>query len=404
MSTSSAIRAPVVVPAGPAQSPGEGVGLVLGGGGARGAYQAGVLRGIGRRFPELRLPILTGISAGAVNIVHLASHSEPMRQAAEDLTQLWLALTPDQVFDVAALPVVRNVAAWGARLVSGGRRGAREPLRGMVDTLPLRRFLNGVLTHAADGSLPGIAQNIDRGVLQSVALSAISYTTGESVTWVQGRDGALWERPHRRSEAARLTVEHVMASSALPMLFPAVRIADEWFGDGGVRLTAPLSPALHLGASRILTISTRYGRRGAKVGRAVVDGYPPPAQILGVLYNAVFLDLSDTDALQLERINRLLAGVPAERRNGLRIVDLLVLRPSQDLGKLARKFEPRLPPLIRYLSRGWGTREARSSEVLSLILFQPDYVQQLIELGEADAEAQADRVEAFLTAPKAAQL
>jgi NTE family protein len=138
--------------------------------------------------------------------------------------------------------------------------------------------------------------------------------------------------------------------------------------------------------------------------RADLDGYPPPAQVLGVLYNAVFQDLSDADALQLERINRLLASVPHDKRNGLRITDLLVLRPSRDLGKLARDFEPRLPPLIRYLTRGWGTREARSPDVLSLILFQPDYLQRLIELGEADAEAQADRVEAFLTAKKAAQL
>jgi NTE family protein len=402
MSTSSAIRAPVLVPADPAQSPEEGLALVLGGGGARGAYQAGVLSGLARRFPELRFPILTGISAGAVNTVHLASHPGPMQRAADDLLRLWLALTPDQVFDVDAVPVLRNVAAWGAKLVAGGRRRAREPLRGMVDTSPLRRFLTEVLPRAADGSLPGIASNIDRGTLRTVALSAMSYTTGESVTWVEGRDVELWQRPNRRSEEARLTVEHVMASSALPMLFPAVRIGDEWFGDGGVRLTAPLSPALHAGASRILTISTRYGRGDRNAGRALVDAYPPPAQIMGVLYNAVFQDVSDADALQLERINRLLASVPRETRNGMRIVDLLVLRPSRDLGELARDFEPQLPPLIRYLTRGWGTREARSPDVLSLVLFQPDYVARLIELGEEDAKAQADRVEAFLSAPRCA--
>jgi NTE family protein len=398
-STSSTIRAPVLVPPDPGQSPGEGLALVLGGGGARGAYQAGVLSGLARRFPELRFPILTGISAGAVNTVHLASDAGSMLTAAGDLVRLWLALTPDRVFDVDALPVLRNVAAWGARLVSGGRGRAREPLRGMVDTSPLRRFLKGALPCATDGSLPNIAANIERGTLRTVALSAMSYTTGDSVTWVQGRDVELWQRPHRRSEEARLTVDHVMASSALPMLFPAVRIGAEWFGDGGVRLTAPLSPALHAGASRILTISTRYGRGTGDAGRSLLDAYPPPAQIMGVLYNAVFQDVSDADALQLERINRLVAGLPREKRGGMRHVDLLVLRPSRDLGELARDFEPRLPPLIRYLTRGWGTREARSPDVLSLVLFQPDYVQRLIELGEADAKGQADRVEAFLSAP-----
>jgi NTE family protein len=273
----------------------------------------------------------------------------------------------------------------------------------MIDTSPLRSFLNAVLPHAADGTLPGIAQNIARGVLHSVALSAISYTTGESVTWVEGRDVDLWQGPHRRVEDAHLTVEHVMASSALPMLFPAVQVGDEWFGDGGVRMTAPLSPALRLGASRILTISTRFQRNRAG-GRALVDGYPPPAQVLGVLYNAVFLDHADTDAFQLERVNRLLARLPPDQRNGMRMVDLLVLRPSRDLSRLARDFEPQLPRVLRYLTRGWGTREARSADVLSLILFQPDYLERLVELGEGDAEANADRIEAFLTARKAGQL
>jgi NTE family protein len=400
MATTSTVFTRPTVSAGNSVA-GEALAVVLGGGGARGAYQAGVLRGIARRFPHLGFPILTGISAGAVNAIQLASHPGSPNQAADDLVDLWLRLTPEKVYDVATLPLIRNVSAWGARLVSGGRRRLREPLRGMVDTSPLRDFLNDALLHDPDGTLPGIAHNIERGVLRSAALSAVSYTTGQSVTWIEGREVAPWQQPNRRTEAARLTVEHVMASSALPMLFPAVRIGDEWFGDGGVRLIAPLSPALHLGATRILTISTRYPRTRADAHRDVRDGYPPPAQVLGVLYNAVFSDLGDADGLQLERMNRLLAKLPLEQRNGMRIVDLLVLRPSLDLGKLAREFEPRLPPLIRYLTRGWGTRDVPSPDVLSLILFQPDYLRRLIEVGEADADAQAGRLEAFLTAPEA---
>jgi len=369
--------------------------LMLGGGGARGAYQAGVLRGIAHRFPQVRMPILTGISAGALNTIHLACHPGPLARAADDLVGLWLDLTPDKVYDVQAVPLLRNVFGWSARLVSGGLR-QRVPMRGMVDTQPLREFLGRVLERAPDGTFPGIARNSASGYLRAVALSATSYTTGQSVTWIEGKDIELWQRPQRRSELARLTVEHVMASSALPMLFPAVKVGHEWFGDGGVRLTAPLSPALHLGATRILTISTRYQRTRAEADLPLTDGYPPPAQVLGILYNAIFLDLIDEDILRLQKVNRLLDDRPPEQREGMRIVDILVMRPSRDLGRLAREFESRLPPFFRYLTRGLGTQQTASPDILSLILFQADYLRRLVELGEADAEAQAGRVEAFL--------
>jgi NTE family protein len=372
---------------------------MLGGGGARGAYQAGVLRGLARRFPDIAFPIVTGISAGAVNAAYLAAHDGSLTRAADDLAALWLGITPGQVYDVRTVPLLQNVFRWGRRLISGGAGGQREPTRGMMDTTPLRRLLGDAFERAADGSLPGIQRNITRGALHAVALSATSYTTGQSVTWIEGRHPALWQRPQRRSEAARLTVEHVMASSALPMLFPAVQVGGQWFGDGGVRLTAPLSPALHLGATKILTISTRYQRTRAEADVALTAGYPPPAQVLGVLYNSIFLDLIDEDILRLRRVNALLDNVPAERREGMRIVDIFVIRPSRDLGKLASEFEPRLPWLFRYMTRGLGTQATRSPDFVSLILFQADYLRRLVELGEADAEAQAGRLDAFLERP-----
>jgi NTE family protein len=193
-----------------------------------------------------------------------------------------------------------------------------------------------------------------------------------------------------------LTVEHVMASAALPLFFPAVQLTDGWYGDGGIRLTAPLSPVLHLGARRILAISTRYGKSVEEADRPLVQGYPPPAQIIGVLMNAIFLDLMDQDALRLERLNSLLARLKQEDREGLRPVRLLVLRPSVDLGRLAGRYEPRLPRVFRFLTRGLGTRATESPDFLSLILFQPDYLQALIETGESDAEARADEIDAFL--------
>jgi NTE family protein len=381
--------------------PDDALGLMLGGGGARGAYQAGVLRGIAARFPHLSFPILTGISAGAVNTIHLAAHEGTLAQAADDLIALWVALSPDRVYDVRPVPLLRNTFKWGRRLVSGGIGTGVEPMRGMVNTEPLRQYLNLSLGCGENGTLPGIARNLASGALKAVALSATSYTTGQSVTWVEGRDVDLWQRPQRRTEDARLTVEHVMASSALPMLFPAVKVGDEWYGDGGVRLTAPLSPALHLGASRILTISTKYLRTRAEADTPLTAGYPPPAQVLGVLYNAVFLDLIDEDILRLRKVNHLLKHLRPEERDKMRVVDIFVLRPSVDLGKLAGEFEPRLPGVFRYLTRGLGTRRTASPDLISLVLFQVDYLKKLIEIGEADALAQSDAIEAFLARPLA---
>jgi NTE family protein len=369
--------------------------LVLGGGGARGAYQVGLLRFLARRYPRLRFPIVTGISAGAVNAVHIASHRGSFQSAIESLAHLWLSLTPEQVYRVDARSLVGNVLHWSARLLGGGHPHGQR-VRGMVDTSPLRQYLERALERDANGALPGIAAKLASGALRALALSATSYTTGQSVTFVQGRDIALWERPQRRSEHANIGVEHVMASAALPLFFPAVRVGNEWYGDGGVRLVAPLSPALHLGATRIITISTRYARTRQEAAQPQLDGYPPPAQILGTLYNAIFLDLIDQDVMRLERLNRLLEKLPEKDRLGMRVCEILVLRPSRDLGRLSRSYEPRLPRSFRFLTRGLGTRETASPDILSLVMFQEDYLRSLVELGESDAEANAERIEAFV--------
>lgn len=379
--------------------------LVLGGGGARGAYQAGVLRAIGRRHPHLDIPILTGISAGAINTAFLAAHGETLAAATEELVDMWLAITPEQVYRVDAASLATNVMKWGWRLVGGGMASGSDGVssRSLVDTSPLSRFLHNALSRSADGSMSGIERNIASGRLRAVALSATSYSTGQSVTWVQGRDIGLWQRPQRRTEKTRLRIDHVLASSALPLIFPSVQVGDEWYGDGGIRLTAPLSPALHLGASKILTISTRHARSRAEADVKQIRGYPPPAQVLGVLYNAVFLDLIDQDIHRLQVMNRLLASMNDSQRGGMREVDILVLRPSRDLGQLARQYEPRLPGALRFLTRGWGTRKTSSPDLLSLAMFQEDYLRALVELGEEDATTEMERIDAFLSVRKAAQ-
>ena len=370
------------------------LGLVMGGGGARAAYQVGFLRYLARTFPDLKVPIITGVSAGGINAAHLASHHGSFSQAVKELVSLWENLTVEEVFRVDAPSLAWIGFRWIFQLLSGGVGGAVR-VRGLVDTTPLRNYLSEVL-HAVDGELTGIQYNLALGRLKAVALSTSSYTTGQSLTWIQGCDLHDWTRPQRRSQQAVLTIDHVMASSALPLFFPAVEIDDEYFGDGGMRLSAPLSPAVHLGAEKILAISTRYDRTEAEAKVPEVTGYPPPAQVLGVLMNSVFLDLLDQDALRMERLNSLLNKLPPESRDDLRPVSLLVLRPSIDLGRLANEFEPQLPKTFRFLTRGLGTRQTKSPDFLSMVLFQPDYIGRLIEVGDQDAEAQSEVIDTFI--------
>lgn len=370
---------------------------MLSGGGARGAYQVGFLRLLAREFPDAVPGILTGVSAGGINAAYLAARQEPFAERVENLAEVWGGLHIDDVFRVDVRNLGWRLARWVGRLVSGGRFPL-PPARSLVDTAPLRGLLARLL-QTDGGAIAGIARSLKDGWLRAIALTASSYTTGQSMTWVQTRDDCgiqTWQRPQRKSLTCEFRVDHVMASAALPFFFPAVEIDGAWFGDGGIRLTAPLSPAVHLGARRIIAISTRYARSREEADRPSVIGYPPPAQVAGVLYNAIFLDQLDADALQMQQVNALLARLPESERGGLRHIDLLMLRPSQDLGRLANEYEPELPHAFRFLTRGLGTRETRSNDMLSLVMFQNDYVRRLIELGEADAARRIGEIRSFL--------
>lgn len=378
--------------------------FVLGGGGARAAYQVGVLRSITSRHPDLAPGILTGVSAGGIIATHLAARPGRFVDAVGHLSDLWHDLRIEKVFKVGPLGLGSRVTRWGAKLLGGGAPTPR--VRSLVDTAPLRALLEEALTPDGTGALPGIARNLRECHLDAVAITASSYTTGQSVTWVERRDGCgvlEWEGPRRQSVSGCLRVDHVMASAALPLFFPAVQVDGAWYGDGGIRLTAPLSPAIQLGAHRILAVSTRYARTQDEAARPQVDVYPPPAQVAGVLLNAIFLDLLDVDAERLQELNGLVARLPEAERGHLRHIDLLVMRPSQDLGRLANEFEADLPPAFRFLVRGLGSRETRSNDMLSLLMFQPDYVGRLVELGEADAYARRDEIDAFLARPGASK-
>ena len=371
------------------------VAIVLTGGGARAAYQVGFLHWIAHHIPDVNFPIITGVSAGAINAAFLASFAGTQAEAIERLACLWRGLSVERVFRVDTSSLLGNMARWGVRLVSGGSAIAPE-VRGLVDTAPLRETLDAVLAFPKGGMARGIAQQLEARRLRALAIVTSNYTTGQSVIWLQGRDLRDWERPTRRSRTTEISLDHVMASAALPLFFPAVHLDGAWYGDGGIRLTAPCSPAIHLGATRILALSTRYAASREEADQPMMAGYPAPLQISGQLLDAIFLDDLSRDSQELQRINMLLREVPPEKRRGLRKIQLLVARPSRDLGKLVAEFEPRLPRFFRHLTRSLGSRETSTPDLLSLLAFDPEYLSALMEIGEADAAARADEIRALL--------
>ena len=368
--------------------------LVLSGGGARAAYQVGFLRCLSRKFPDLNIPIITGVSAGAINAVFLANHEGSFAEAVEALSELWFKLSFDQVFSVDTGKLIRNVFRWGIRLISGGIP-KESAAKSLLDSTPLRELLKRVLL-PQDNVIAGIGRNLQREKLKAFAITGTNYATGQAITWVMGNDIRMWEHPWRRSEATDITVDHIMSSASLPLLFPAISVEKAWYGDGGIRQSAPLSPAIYLGAKRILAVSTHHQKSIQDANTPVCIGYPPPAQIAGTLMNSIFLDALDQDIRTLKRVNQLLEKIPEERRGDRNVVHHFIMRPSEDLGKLAGGFEPDLPTLFRYLFRGLGTHETSSPDWLSMVLFDPNYLARLIELGENDAGKQIEDLTAFM--------
>jgi NTE family protein len=366
--------------------------LVLAGGGARAAYEVGVLAAIAERVPGLEFPIVTGVSAGAINAAYLAAHPGPLRTGVDALRAQWSGLVAERVYRLRPGRLARGL--WrGIAHTALGHGGAGAAVRGLVDMSPLRAFLHAHIDFAQ------LDANIARGRLRAAALSATAYATGETVTFVHGpSDTPTWRRAQRYAVRTRLTLDHVMASAALPILFSAVRIGDGYYGDGSVRQTAPLAPAIHLGARAILVITQRSDPERLAPRPPSAPEYPALAELIGLLLHAIFLDALDADAERLERVNRLVGAIPeAQRPDGLRPVHLLMLRPSRDLSALAAGCGVKLPRLMRWLVRGIGGQRASAVDFLSYLLFDPAYTGALIELGYADTRAQWSRIERFLS-------
>jgi len=365
--------------------------LVLSGGGARAAYQVGVLAALAERVPALTPPIITGVSAGAINAMYLAARAGPFAAAVSQLADEWRRLTVDRV--VRVRPLQLGWAALGALLT--GRRARPTRQRGLLDTTPLRQFLTATIDPQ------GIDANLTTGRLRALALTATAYDTGRTVSFVQAPPTvAMWTRARRVARRARLGIDHVMASAAIPLLFPAVGIGDEFFGDGSVRLTAPLAPAIHLGARALLAIGLRPADPDVAVSP---NEYPSAAESLGLVLHSIFLDALDADAERLERLNRVLTTLPpgTPAPDDLRPLRLLVLRPSRDLSTLASGQLPRLPRLVRLVVARLGGQRLGATGFLSYLLFDPAYTTRLMELGYEDVSRDWGRVQDFLahTAP-----
>lgn len=391
-------------------------------GGARGAYQAGVLKRLGE-IPALRdapspFGIVTGASAGAINGAMIAAGSSTFGATTAELAAVWGRLACDQVFHTDALSLGRGVAGLLRDLLLGGVLG-QTVTHALLDAAPLRAYL------ARSLPLGGIADGIRRGHLYAVAITAASYHSGRCYTFIQGQPGhPLWRKSRRVSLPVELTVDHVLASAAIPMVFPPVRVKTTagalWFGDGALRLVTPFSPAIRLGASRVLAIGIR-SRRAAEVlsreelasaeeaGAASPElACPPLAQICGVFLNAIFLDHLDADLDHLQRMNELIESYggggapPAEPGAGpsepMRPVTPLVVSPSEDLALVAQRFAHRMPLLVRYVLEGLGTPDAQSADLMSYLLFDSAYTRALIDIGYRDAHARIDEIEAFLRA------
>ncbi len=356
--------------------------LVLSGGGARAAYQAGVLRFLSDAFPDEVFPILTGVSAGSINAAALANDETSFDSATSKLVHCWGSIQAEDVFDTP------SSIGYLWRTLRGGpdeHAGEFMPRHGIVDTAPLREYLCRILD-APDGRLEGVGQNLSNGTLTAIALISTNYATGQTVSWLQGGQFDTWERPNRVGVRSDLTVDHIMASTALPFLFPAVQLGQDWYGDGGIRLADPLAPAIHLGANRIIAVTTRYGRSRKEADVPLIRGYPPAAQIFGILLNAVFLDRLDQDAAVLERYNRLLRKIPTHDRDGMQEIKMVLIRPSCDLGKMSGEYQADLKGILKLFARGLGSSDTQSPDWLSMILFEPSYTERLVEIGYADAK------------------
>jgi NTE family protein len=370
------------------------VGLIMTGGGARAAYQVGALRALSDLLPpEVRtpFPIICGTSAGAINAAVLAMDAGDFRRGVRRLMTVWKNFRVHHVYRSDPWGALSNSARWVLALMTGGAF-ARKSVS-LLDNSPLAALLKRHLDFGA------IQRAIDAGHLSAFSVTCSGYTSGQSVTFFQGTPGLeAWQRARRIGVPMPITVEHLLASSALPFIFPPMKLHREYFGDGSMRQIAPVSPALHLGADRLFVIGV--GRQLQKAERVVTEAHPSLAQIAGHALNSIFLDSLEVDLERLQRINRTIDLIPRDvlerNRYPLHQVEFRVISPSEELEPIATAHAGELPRTIRALLHTVGALRRSGANLLTYLLFERSYCRALIRLGYKDTMDRKEDLLAFL--------
>jgi len=371
------------------------VGLVLTGGGARAAYQVGVLRAIAELLPDKTrnpFPIICGTSAGAINAASIAVSASNFAEGVGRLEEVWSNFHVDQIYRSDLMGVIHNTLRCMLSLVSS-EYGQHNPIS-LLDNAPLEALLKNRF------SFRTIQHCIRSGSLHALGLTAWGYTSGQSVTFYQAaREVLPWKRAQRLGLPVEIGVEHLMASSSIPFIFPAVKLNREFFGDGSMRQLAPISPALHLGADKVLIIGVRKPVTD-EPKRISASGYPPFAQIAGHALNSIFVDSLDVDLERLLRINETLKLIPPEafkaNNISLRPIEAMMIAPSEGINEIAQKYAHTLPWIMRYLYRAIGAMGPNGSTLLSYVLFEVPFCRDLIELGYNDTMQQKNELLKFI--------
>lgn len=375
---------------------GSKIGLVLPGGGARGAFQVGVLKAIAEILPgdvPNPFPILSGTSAGAINAAVLASRARRFRSAVGEMEAVWAGFRSEQVFRTDALTMLKSSLHWLATIVLGGL-GERNP-RSLLDNDPLRSLLSRNIR------FPRIQTAIDHGHVQALAITAAGYQSARSVTFFQASPGTrAWQRTRRIGVRCAINLDHLMASIAVPLVFPPTCIRGEYYGDGAMRHSTPLSPAVHLGADRILVIGIRDETPEPAGDPHTPPVYPSFGHIAGYMLDTLFLDGLYSDLERLSRINDLLDSIPEDERTGpaakMRPIDTMIVIPSEEIREIAASCRKAAPVPLRALMRGLGGPDKGERRLLSYLLFESEFTRALIDLGYRDAMKIRDELEAFV--------
>jgi NTE family protein len=365
------------------------------GGGARGAFQVGVLKALAEFLPKggaNPFSVISGTSAGAVNSIVLAASAQNYRSAVAELERVWGHFRCHHVYKTDHLTMLKSSLHWLLAIVFGGWLVGAP--RSLLDNAPLRELLRRNVNFAQ------IQEAIESGCLDAVAITAAGYGSARSTSFFQAAAGQRsWERTRRLGRRGDLSLDHVMASIAVPMIFPPVRVGDDFFGDGAMRQATPLSPAIHLGADRILVLGIRDETGDAPEGQA--DDPPSFGQIAGYMLDTLFMDGLYTDLERITRINQFIDAVPAKDAGGplarVRAIDTMLIVPSKDLRVIAYKHRQELPFAIRALLRGVGGPNPDENRLLSFLLFEKAYTRELIKLGYQDAMEVKDQLLDFVT-------